>query len=157
MAGNFTTLPLLVASQFNAASTVPCDTQYPSGSNPQSGNVPIGLLTSWLNVTDNLTAHAGGTQAAALALGYGLQIVRTVASGSDSVKLPPAVQGLVVFVMNLAAANSMQVFGSGVDTINAVATATGVAQAAGKVGIYIADSGTGSATVAGNWTRLLSA
>jgi hypothetical protein len=38
----------------------------------------------------------------------------------------------------------MQVFGSGTDTINGVATATGVAQAAGKTGIYVATT-TGAA------------
>jgi hypothetical protein len=47
----------------------------------------------------------------------------------------------------------MQVYGSGTDTINGVVTATGVAQAAGKTGIYVATT-TGAAAA---WFRLLSA
>src|ERR1044071_8736408 len=80
------------------------------------------------SVSDNLTAHAGGTQAAALALTSIMNILATVATAGDSVKLPPAVIGLVIGVLNNGA-NSAQVFGAGTDNINGVATATGVAQA----------------------------
>lgn len=52
--------------------------------------------------------------------------------------------------MNSAAANSMQVFGSGTDTINDVVTATGVAQAAGKGAWYVD-------VAAGKWYRSLGA
>ena len=101
-----------------------------------------------------LTAHAGGGQASALALTAQYNRVDTVATAADSVKLPaPSFIGQEVEVMNNAAANSMQVFGSGTDTINGVATATGVAQAAGKFAMYKASSiGTAAA-----WHRILSA
>jgi hypothetical protein len=76
--------------------------------------------------------------------------VATVGTAADSVKLPVSVAGMVVQLVNDDAANSMQVFGSGTDTINDVATATGVAQAAGKAATY-------SCPVAGKWYRNLSA
>lgn len=82
-----------------------------------------------------LTAHAGGTQAAALALSpkASVHVVSTVGSAADSVKLPLATgSGANHMVFNQAATNSLQLFGSGTDTINGVATATGVAVAAGK-------------------------
>lgn len=88
------------------------------------------------SVSDALTAHAGGTQAAALALTSKFNVVSTVATAGDSVKLPPAVVGLTVIVVNADSADSMQVFGAGTDTINGVATATGVSQAAGTLVVY---------------------
>lgn len=101
-----------------------------------------------------ITAHSGGTQAAAVLLTAQFNRVDTVAGANDSVKLPPpSFVGQEVEVMNNAATNSMQVFGSGTDTINGVATATGVAQAAGKMATYKATSvGTAAA-----WVRFLSA
>jgi hypothetical protein len=101
-----------------------------------------------------LTAHAGGGQSSALLLTAQYNRVDTVATAADSVKLPaPSYVGQEVEVMNNAATNSMQVFGSGTDTINGVATGTGVAQAAGKFAMYKASSvGTAAA-----WHRILSA
>lgn len=90
------------------------------------------------NLTTGITAHAGGGQADATQLSALVNVVDTVATAADSVKLPaPTVVGQVVIVSNTAAA-AAQVFGSGTDTINGVATATGVSLAAGKTGIYIA-------------------
>lgn len=103
-----------------------------------------------LTTADALTATPSGNQANALALTAGINRVSTVGSANDSVKLLPAVAGIQQVVINDAATNSMQVFGSGTDTINDVATATGVAQAAGKTAIY-------SCSVAGKWYRNLSA
>lgn len=101
-----------------------------------------------------LTAHAGGGQGSALALTALVNVISTVGTAADSVALPaPSKVGQVIVVVNAAAANSMQVFGSGTDTINGVATGTGVAQAAGKTGIYFATTtGAGAA-----WWRVLSA
>lgn len=101
-----------------------------------------------------LTAHAGGGQASALLLTAQYNRVDTVATAADSVKLPaPSYIGQEVEIMNNAGVNSMQVFGSGTDTINGVATGTGVAQAAGKFAMYKASSiGTAAA-----WHRILSA
>lgn len=84
-------------------------------------------------VATALTAHAGGTQAAALALTARYNRVDTVGSAADSVLLIAATQlGQRQHVKNNAGVNALQMFGAGTDTINAVATATGVALAAGK-------------------------
>jgi hypothetical protein len=82
-----------------------------------------------------LTAHAGGGQAGALPLTSELNRVSTVASPGDSVVLPASVGGLTIIVEN-AGANSMQVFGLGTDTINGVASGTGVSQMSSSVAIY---------------------
>lgn len=100
-------------------------------------------------VADGLTAHAGGGQVSALQLSASINTVSTVATAADSVKLPSAVPGLKITVTN-ASANSMQVFGVSPDTINGVATGTGVALAAGKTATYFS-------TVDGAWHALLSA
>jgi len=108
-------------------------------------------VTPSLSTTaDALTATPSGTQSTSLLLTAGINRVATVASANDGVKLPPAIAGTTVVVINGAAVNSMQVFGTSPDTINDVATATGVAQAAGKSGIF-------SCPVAGKWYRNLSA
>lgn len=106
------------------------------------------------SVVTGLTAHAGGGQASATALTGAINVVATVGTAADSVKLPaPTLVGQEVVVINNAAVNSMQVFGSGTDTINGAATGTGVAQAAGKTATYVAVTiGT-----AAQWFRLLSA
>lgn len=93
---------------------------------------------------DALTAHAGGGQTSALALTAVVNRVATVATGADSVKLPASVAGLTVVVINDAATNALQVFGKSPDTINDVATATGVSQLAGTAVAY-------HCPVAGKW------
>lgn len=118
-----------------------------TGGNTGTGN------SSLIAVSTGLTAHAGGGQASALQLVAAMNEVTTVATGADSVALPLAVAGMVVYVENAAGANSMQVFGAGTDTINAVATGTGVAQAAGKSGVYFCVK----SAPAGAWYRTLSA
>lgn len=119
------------------------------------GTLPQGLDISLLSVDveTSLTAHAGGTQAAALALSATVSghDVTTVGTAADSVKLPAATgSGAVHFVKNSAAANSMQLFGSGTDTIDGVATATGVAIAAGKARLCVD-------IASGKWVSLLGA
>lgn len=104
------------------------------------------------NVADNITAFAGGGQANATQLSATNNNIATVATAADSIKLPLAKPGLVLRIRN-SGANSMQVFGSGTDTINGVATATGVAQAAGTSAEYFCIK----AAPAGTWFRNLSA
>jgi hypothetical protein len=116
-------------------------------------NRPIdAYLQDECSVATGLTATPGGTQAAALALTKTINNVTTCATAADSVKLPLAALGARVVVRNSGAA-SMQVFGSGTDTINAVATATGVAVGAGKTAEFHCDK----AAPAGNWIMILSA
>lgn len=118
------------------------------------------------NFETGITATSGGGQANAYALTAQMSKVATVAAGADSVSLPkiavhgdseanPGVQGMIMFVRN-DGANSMQVFGANPDTINGVATGTGVAVGAGKSAMFVADSYTQSTNV-GNWSMFLSA
>ena len=95
----------------------------------------MGLIAGGGGYTNanNITAHAGGGQAAATVLGAALNRVTTIASAADSVALPAAVGGQSITVVN-ASSNSMQLFGAvgTSDTINGTAGATGIAVAAGK-------------------------
>lgn len=94
-------------------------------------------LTALLNEsnTDTVTAHAGGGQAQATPLTKEINRVTVVATAGDSVLLPPSANGLTIMVINHGA-NPMQVFGSGTDTINDAAAATGVSQMQGSLVIY---------------------
>ncbi len=83
----------------------------------------------------SITAFAGGGKASAYQLTAMLNRVTTVATAADSVKLPAAMPGLDVVLIN-AGANAMQVFGQGSDTINGVATGTGVSHGAGITAGY---------------------
>lgn len=85
---------------------------------------------------DGLTATAGGGQNGAAALTTELSRVTTVATAGDSVALPPAIPGLMLVVTNHGA-NAMQVYGTGTDTINDNASASGVSQMAGSEVIYV--------------------
>lgn len=95
------------------------------------------------SAADALTAHAGGGQGSALALTKEINRITTVATAGDSVSLPASVAGLDVMIIN-SGANPMQVYGAGTDTINDVATATGVTQMPGSECIY-------GCSVAGKW------
>jgi len=97
-----------------------------------------------------ITAFAGGGQTSATQLNNCVNEVVTVASAADSVKLPRSYPGAEVVVINAHAANAIQVFGTSPDTINGVATGTGVSQAATKSAVY-------RCPVAGKWYRILSA
>jgi hypothetical protein len=112
------------------------------GYNFEGGFGASGQLTTSL-FCPNYTAHAGGGQASATLLAAEINRISVVASQGDSVKLPPAVAGLDVFVINRGA-NPVQVFGSGTDTVNGIATATGVSQGVATEALY-------TCTVAGNW------
>jgi len=95
------------------------------------------------NYDSALTATAGGGQTNALLMVSQFNRYSVVASGNDSAKLPPqsptidtlGYVGIPIIVRN-DGANSMQVYGSGTDTINGVATATGVAVPAGKTAMF---------------------
>lgn len=135
----------------------PTTTNFPNGiraGGSSSGMINDGAIFVPGSSATGITAHAGGGQASATLLTAQFNRVDTVTTAADSVKLPaPTYIGQEVEVLNNAVANSMQVFGSGTDTINGVATGTGVAQAAGKMATYKASSiGTAAA-----WFRMLSA
>ena len=104
-----------------------------------------GLFTL-TGVEDTLTAHAGGTQAAALALSAtkNYHRISVCATAADSVALPAATVGQAHFVRNDGVA-SCQVFGTTPDTIDGVATATGVPLPAGAGRWFVC-------TTAAKWT-----
>lgn len=102
-----------------------------------------------LSYQSGITALAGGGQTGATQLTELLNQIDTVASAADSAMLLPSRPGSIQIVINNGA-NAAQIFGSGSDTINGVAAATGVSQAAGKVAVYICAK-------SGAWFRLLSA
>ena len=134
---------------------------------PQSpNNIGDDKYIQMASFEDNITALAGGAQPTA-ALTAQLSRITVVASANDSVALPKITNrqrgdsnlgalGQIVVVRNDDSADSLQVFGSTPDTINSVATGTGVAVAAGKTAMFIAQAYTQSSNV-GNWVMILSA
>lgn len=103
------------------------------------------------SVGEGLTAHASGGQANALPLVALINRITTVANIADSVALPlsTGLTGATIVVIN-ATTTSLQVFGVSPDTINGVATGTGVALAGGKTASFYT-------TLAGTWHMQLSA
>lgn len=126
----------------NASSFTAGDTLYPIDQ----------YLRGQMSVETGITAHAGGTQAAGYQLTAAINSVDTVGSAADSVLLPLAAVGMQVVIANTTG-TSMTVYGAGTDTINLVATATGVAQAANTKAVYYCSK----VAPAGNWIRVLSA
>jgi hypothetical protein len=127
---------------------------------PKIGSLTFPTMAA--NTDTGITAYAGGGQTNATLLTAQFNKVTVVVTAADSVKLPqisavPNTLGAVgssVIVRNADSADSLQVFGSGTDTINDVATGTGVAVAAGKTAIFICHSWNGTV---GNWYMVLSA
>ncbi len=95
---------------------------------------------------DSITARAGGGKGSATALSatVNLHRISVCATAGDSVLMPAALAGQAHFLRNDGVAAS-QVFGAGSDTINGVATGTGVSLAAGS-GTWL------SCETSGNWT-----
>lgn len=91
-----------------------------------------------------IIAKASGVQSNATQLLTTICRVDTVATAADAVKLIVAIPGSFQVLINNGA-SAMQVFGHGTDTINGVATATGISQAAGSVALYFC-------TQAGKWS-----
>lgn len=109
-----------------------------------TGNVTMGAGAFLVEAAaSGITAAAGGGQANATLLTQQTNRVTTVATAGDSVRLPAAVPGLELTVINRGA-NDMQVFGSGTDTVDGQAAATGVSQMYNSVVLYFC-------SVAGLW------
>lgn len=140
-------------SDLSASSRIPVDTGLPNGQSPQAGGIIPGTLPA-PSVQLGLTAAADGLKADATQLGYGVNTLTTVAGAADSALLPYAYPGAVAFVANTVA-TAAQVFGKGTDTVDGVATGTGVAQGASKRCWYIGISGSGDGSDAGSWLSLV--
>jgi hypothetical protein len=106
----------------------------------------IGLQT--MSFTPTITAHSGGGQGSAVALTSMINRVSTAAAQGDSVALPVSAVGLAIMIVNHGA-NPIQVFGSGTETINGIATATGISQGVNTTATYVC-------SVSGNWEVPLS-
>lgn len=139
----------LSVSDLTGSEQASYDTELANGQNPQTAAISLNVSSTWIKNATGFTAQADGTKANATVLGYGLSNVTTVAGAADSVLLPAAVAGAICILVNNGA-NAMQVFGQGTDTINGVATATGVSQTNALTALYVC-------TVDGAWMRLLSA
>lgn len=98
----------------------------------------------------SITAHAGGTQALATPIRTAMTLVAVCATNGDSVQLPPAVGGQLLWVTNAGTASCQVFAATGPDTINSVANGTGIALASGK-------SITLMSPLAGAWFGVLSA
>jgi hypothetical protein len=92
---------------------------------------------------DGLTANAGGGQANATILPRMFNRVTTVATSGDSVKLPPAMPGADIMVIN-SGANPMAVFASGNDQIDGLAAGASLTHFPNSVVLY-------SCYGSGNW------
>lgn len=126
-----------------------------TGTNSQNENSVFKVGYERLSVTDSIVAFATGGQANAVLLDSGFNRVITVGTAADSVKLPschtgasntgpvPAgvisgnTIGLIVWVTNAAAANSMNVFPQTGEAINALGANTAYAMAANKTSQFI--------------------
>jgi hypothetical protein len=81
------------------------------------------------NAEDNITATPSGTQTSSRVLAQQQNRITTVASAGDGVRLPPAIQGAAIVVVNDASANAANIWPSsqaqgglaGGDKINALA------------------------------------
>lgn len=115
-----------------------------------TGTLTAAALTATGLVTeageDSITAFATGGQTSATALSAtkNLHRVSVCATINDSVKLPAALVGQAHYVRNDGAA-ACQVFGQATETINGVASATGISQGIGMGVWYVC-------TTAGAWT-----
>jgi hypothetical protein len=98
----------------------------------------------------SITARAGGTQALATPLRTACTLIAVCATAADSVQLPPAVGGQVMWITNAGAASAQIFATAGADTINGIANGTGIALANGK-------SVTLMCPLAGAWFSILSA
>jgi hypothetical protein len=85
--------------------------------------------------TSVITASTTHTQGGATPITT-MNVAVNTANAADAVLLPTAVAGLEVTIVNLSAANAMQVYATGSNTINGTAGATGVSQLASAVTIY---------------------
>ena len=97
-----------------------------------------------------ITANPGGGQANGVLLTRSFSRINTVATAGDSVRLPPALAGVDMVVVNRAAANSMNVFPSTGDAIGTAAANAAYALAAGRSVRFVC-------IAAGTWEVLLGA
>lgn len=104
------------------------------------GSTVNAILAALTNGVNGITAKAGGTQAAATQLNYGLSFVAVCASDADSVALPaakrsPANSMSICMVYN-DSAHTLDVYPLGTDVIGKLGANTADTIATGKATIY---------------------
>jgi hypothetical protein len=109
-----------------------------------------GAMALGNSAVNGITAYAGGGQANAVLLTRSINRVTTVGTAADSVKLPAAVPGMQVVVINAAAANSMNLFPATDGYINALTQNSALAVAANKTVLLVC-------AVAGRWNAIVTA
>lgn len=135
--------------------------QYPTVTYPSGRQINVNVGTGMHDLTGlingngftaaTVTARAGGTRPPATPLVNAVNLIAVCATTGDSVMLPPATGGQVMWIANAGAASAQIFAATGTsDTINGVAAATGVALAAGK-------SDTVFSPLPGAWFTVLSA
>lgn len=102
------------------------------------------------STADAMTAFAGGGQASGTPLLNVVNRFTTVATAGDSAKLPAALPGLKIVVINSDSTDSMNVFPATGETINALSANSAFAVAAGKTAMFVCP-------VAGKWFVILTA
>ena len=114
--------------------------RFQSGFRLEDGNnLNVALATPQWQTNYGITALAGGGRSSSTpVLVLGSNVVTTVATAADSVVLPSAVAGSIVYLLNADSADAVQVFAKASDTINGTAGATGVSYAAAKRVLFIA-------------------
>jgi hypothetical protein len=95
---------------------------------------------------DGLSANSGGIQSGATAITTSIARFTTVGGAGYSAKLPAAVPGLIITVIN-AGANNMNVFPAGTEQINSQAASTAYVQVPNSVTTY-------ESTLVGFWHTL---
>ena len=103
------------------------------------------LAENNISVSPAVTAYVSGGQTLATALTSTFNNITTAAAGAASVKLPASAVGLEVIVSNQGA-NAVQIFGVSPDTINGVATGTGISIPVGAIFVF-------TCAVVGNWLQ----
>jgi hypothetical protein len=97
-----------------------------------------------------ITAYAGGGQANAVQLVGTFNRVGIVGTANDSVKLPVAKEGSWLVVFNKAAANSLNIFPSTGDKVNALSVNAAYALAVTKGALFVC-------VTEGTWDTILTA
>jgi hypothetical protein len=117
-----------------------------SGQQVTSGTFPAGNVTLtgllYETATDGITSGTTQTQAGATQLSAEVNRITTNATAGNGVALPAATAaGLTILVINYTA-NALQVYGNSAnaDTINGIATATGVSQMPYSAVLYISSA-----------------
>lgn len=103
------------------------------------------------SVEDGITATAGGTKALAYPLFAAINRISVCANAGDSVLLPPnPFVGQLVQIINDGAQNA-DIYGANSDTIDGVATATGVVLSAASRAFFSCTGVTAGATPIYAW------